>query len=96
MCLKFCLGMTAIAERISVRDRMAACDHLESVARYLNGLAAWLGEHGAEVEADMTNDSAKALLGVCWWLSRPLRPGPPPESWPHPAENQAPGGWQQR
>jgi hypothetical protein len=77
-----------MADRMSVKDRLACLDALEMSARYLNRLASWLAEHGAEVEADMTNDSAKALLGVCWWLSRPLRSPPPPEPWPSPGTGE--------
>jgi hypothetical protein len=70
-----------MAERMAVRDRLAAIDHLELSARYLNSLAAWLAEAGAEVEADMVQSAAHSALAACWWLSRPLRSPPPPEAW---------------
>jgi hypothetical protein len=73
--------MTPMASQLTVRDRLAALDHLEQTARYLNRLAAWLGEQGCETESDMTNESAKGLLAACWFLSRPIRAQPPPEQW---------------
>jgi hypothetical protein len=78
-----------MADRLSVRDRVLVLDHLEVVALYLNRLASYLAEQRCEVEADMTNDAAKALLGVCWWLSRPLRSPPPPEVWKPAGTGQA-------
>jgi len=59
-------------QRISVRHRVLAIDHLERVALDLNEVASWLGEAGCQTEADAVNDAAKSLLASCWWLSRPL------------------------
>ncbi len=76
--------------RLSVHDRVLAIDHLEQVARDLNLVAVWLAESDLETEGDMTNDAAKSLLGVCWFLSRPMNPRLPPTRWPQP-DNQVLG-----
>ncbi len=70
--------------RLSVHHRVLAIDRLEVIARELNLIAAWLAESDCETEGDMTNDSARALLGVCWFLSRPMNPRLPPTRWPQP------------
>jgi hypothetical protein len=67
---------------MTVRDRVAAIEGLERTARWLNAMAAWLGDQGAETEADTVQSKAYACLAGCWWLSRNLRPPPPPERWP--------------
>jgi hypothetical protein len=69
--------MPAMADPISIRDRVQVIDQLERTARWANLMATWLSEHGLETEADMVNESAKGLLAACWWLSRPLRRRPP-------------------
>ncbi len=71
-------------QRISVHDRVLAIDRLEAIARELNLIGTWLAESDCETEGDMTNDAAKALLGVCWFLSRPMNPRLPPQRWPQP------------
>jgi hypothetical protein len=71
-----------MSDRLAVRERLAAIDCLEATAIYLNRLAAWLSEAGAETESDMTNEAAKSLLAACWFISRPLRQPVPPERWP--------------
>jgi hypothetical protein len=71
-----------MADRLAVRDRLAAIDAMEVSAVYLNRLAGWLSEAGCKVEADMIQSAAHACLAACWWISRPLRQPPPPERWP--------------
>jgi hypothetical protein len=87
--------------RLSVHDRVLAIDRLEAMARELNLIGVWLAEADCETEGDMTNDSAKALLGVCWFLSRPMNPRLPPQRWPQPGTGspvpgQQPADQQQR
>jgi hypothetical protein len=74
-----------MTEQLSVRDRLACIEGLERTARWLNTMAAWLGERGLETEADTVQSAAYASLAACWWISRPLRPPPPPEQWQEPA-----------
>ena len=71
--------------RVSVRDRVKVIADVEAMALYANSVAAWLGEQGLEVEADMVNDAAKSLLSACWFLDRPLRVQLPPQRWTQPA-----------
>jgi len=70
--------------RISVRDRVKVIEDIEGTANYLNSIAARLGEHDLEVEANAVDDAAKSLLAAWWWLSRPLRPQMPPQRWQQP------------
>lgn len=74
--------------RLSVHDRVQAIEALESTARYINLISAWLGEAGLEVEASAVDDAAKSLLAACWWLDRALRMQLPPQRWPQPADGQ--------
>ena len=73
--------VTRVDKRLSVAERMTAADRLEAMAVELNAIASWLGGHGVETEADMTERAARDLLGVCWLITRPLRADPPPERW---------------
>jgi len=68
-------------QQVSVRDRVQVLDQLDATAWWLNKLAGWLGERGAESEADLLDQAAKDIATACWLLSRPLRAKPPPEAW---------------
>jgi hypothetical protein len=70
--------------RISVQERIRALEALEAIAWQLNAAGAWLGECGAETEADMLEDAARSVLAACWLLSRPIRPDPPAGRWQQP------------
>ena len=48
--------------RLSVHQRVQVLQQLEQGARWLNKLASWLGEQGAESEGDMIDQAA----GTCW------------------------------
>jgi hypothetical protein len=67
--------------RLSVHQRVQILAQLEHGARWLNALAAWLGQRGVESEADMIDQAARDLLAVCWLLERPIRPKLPPTRW---------------
>lgn len=70
--------------RISVRERMRALERLNDLAFELNAAGAWLGECGAETEADMLESAARSILSACWLLERPIRPDPPAGQWQQP------------
>ncbi len=67
--------------RISVRERVRALERLSDLAFELNRAGSWLGEGGAETEADMLEQAARSILAACWLLSRPIRGEPGPERW---------------
>ena len=68
-------------QRISTRQRVQVLQELETGAKWLNALAAWLGQQGIESEADVIDQAARDLLAAAYMLERPLRPRPPPERW---------------
>ena len=60
---------------------VAGCDRLDAIAWELNRAAQWAADEGKETEADMLEQHARGVLAVCWLLSRPIRPDPPPQPW---------------
>jgi hypothetical protein len=68
-------------QRVSVRDRVRAIDHLEALAFQLNRASSWAADQDCETEADMLESAARSVLAACHLLGRPLRRDPPPERW---------------
>lgn len=67
--------------RISVHDRVRACDYVAWLADELNKAADWLGDQGFETEADKIELAATHAAAGAWLLARPLLREPPPARW---------------
>ena len=62
-----------MADRLTVRQRVEAIEHLGAIAESLNDAAIWLGNADAHACAELAEQAAEKLAACCWILGSAIR-----------------------